>query len=48
MDWLRIHSDGHQAAFTAGKRNFEVWVMENFLPASPRAGLGRYGAPGSR
>jgi dipeptidyl aminopeptidase/acylaminoacyl peptidase len=29
---LRIHPDGQQIAFTAGKRGKEVWAMENILP----------------
>jgi Tol biopolymer transport system component len=38
---LRVHPDGRQIAFTAGSAAVEVWVMENFLPATltakPRA-----------
>jgi Tol biopolymer transport system component len=30
---LRIHPDGKRVAFTAGAQRFELWVMENFLPA---------------
>ncbi len=29
---LRIHPDGQRIAFTAGKFDAEVWVMEDFLP----------------
>ena len=29
---LRIHPDGQHIAFASGKRNEEIWVMENFLP----------------
>ncbi len=32
---LRLHPDGRHLAFTAGDRKLEVWVMENFLPATP-------------
>ena len=28
---LRIHPDGKQVVFEAGRRIFEVWAMENFL-----------------
>ncbi|MBI4476587.1 MAG: hypothetical protein HY654_05405 [Acidobacteria bacterium] len=31
---LRIHPDGHHAAFNAGSRTSEVWMLENFLPAA--------------
>lgn len=30
---LRIHPDGRQVAFTTGARKWEVWTLENFLPA---------------
>ena len=30
---LRFHPDGRHIAFQAGRRETEVWVMENFLPA---------------
>jgi hypothetical protein len=30
---LRIHPDGRRVAFAAGWPAWEVWVMENFLPA---------------
>jgi Tol biopolymer transport system component len=29
---LSIHPDGRRLAFAAGRNEFEVWVMENFLP----------------
>lgn len=29
-----IHPDGRRIAFSAGTPKFEVWVMENFLPAA--------------
>lgn len=31
---LRIHPDGRRAAFNAGSTAWEVWVLENFLPAT--------------
>ena len=31
---LSVHPDGRRIAFTAGQGRSEVWVMENFLPAS--------------
>jgi Tol biopolymer transport system component len=30
---LRFHPDGRRFSFTAGRPKYEVWVMENFLPA---------------
>ena len=30
---LRIHPDGSQIAFVAGQPKYEIWAMENFLPA---------------
>jgi Tol biopolymer transport system component len=34
-DFLRFHPDGRRVAFAAGEREAsEIWVMENFLPAS--------------
>jgi Tol biopolymer transport system component len=32
MSCLSVHSNGRQIAFSAVKRQTEVWVMENFLP----------------
>jgi Tol biopolymer transport system component/DNA-binding CsgD family transcriptional regulator len=32
---LWIHPDGRQIAFTAGRPQGEVWVMEHFLPPAP-------------
>lgn len=36
-DWrprlLRVHPDGRQIAFGAGIASYEVWALENFLPA---------------
>jgi len=29
-----LHPDGRQVAYTTGQRKEEVWVLENFLPAS--------------
>ena len=29
---IRVSPGGEQIAFTAGNRNAEVWIMENFLP----------------
>ena len=29
---ISLHPDGKHIAYTAGKTNIEVWVMENFLP----------------
>jgi len=31
---LRLHPDGRQVAYTTGQGKEEVWVLENFLPAS--------------
>jgi Tol biopolymer transport system component len=30
---LRIHPDGKRVSFTAGAQKYELWAMENFLPA---------------
>jgi len=30
---LAVHPDGRRLAYTAGKTQLEVWVMDNFLPA---------------
>jgi Tol biopolymer transport system component len=30
---LRIHPDGSRVAYNAGTRKWEVWTLENFLPA---------------
>jgi hypothetical protein len=32
MSRLSVHPDGQQIAFSAFKRQTEIWVMENFLP----------------
>ena len=32
LSHISLHPDGRRIAFTAGKFNNEVWVMENFLP----------------
>jgi Tol biopolymer transport system component/beta-lactamase regulating signal transducer with metallopeptidase domain len=37
MRHVRVHPNGRQIAFTAGRPTAEVWVMENFLPASQTA-----------
>ena len=29
---FRLHPDGHQITFLAGKAGTEVWALENFLP----------------
>jgi Tol biopolymer transport system component len=29
-----FHPDGRRIAFMAGGKQYEVWVMENFLPAA--------------
>ncbi len=29
---MSLHPDGRRIAFTVGKYNNEVWVMENFIP----------------
>ena len=29
---LSLHPDGRRIAFTAGKTDGAIWVMENFLP----------------
>jgi Tol biopolymer transport system component len=31
--WLRLHPDGRRFAFGTWEQKFELWVMENFLPA---------------
>lgn len=31
---IHVHPDGRRIAFTSAQRKNEVWVMENFLPAS--------------
>jgi Tol biopolymer transport system component len=31
---LRIHPDGRQVSFNAGTRKWEVWKLDNFLPAT--------------
>ena len=31
---LKVHPDGRQVAFTVGRAMFELWTLENFLPAS--------------
>ncbi len=31
---VRVHPDGRHIAFTSGDNEAEVWVMENFLPAT--------------
>lgn len=32
--WISVHPDGKRVAYTSGAQRFEVWVMENFLPAA--------------
>lgn len=34
MREVRVHPDGRHVAFTAGADRSEVWVLENFLPAT--------------
>src|SRR5215204_3991435 len=34
---IRIHPDGRQVAFNTGTRAWEVWRLENFLPATTTA-----------
>ena len=31
---LSVHPDGRQIAYSVGQNRFEVWVLENFLPAA--------------
>jgi Tol biopolymer transport system component len=33
---LAIHPDGRQIAYTTGNHSFEIWALENFLPAPTR------------
>jgi Tol biopolymer transport system component len=33
---MRIHPDGRQVTFHTGTRKFEVWTLENFLPAAKK------------
>ena len=33
--WLRVHPDGQHIAFSQHDLIYELWVMENFLPAAP-------------
>jgi hypothetical protein len=33
MTYVRLHPDGTRVAYSAGARQEEVWVIENFLPA---------------
>jgi Tol biopolymer transport system component len=33
LNALRIHPDGRRVAYNAGARKWEVWTLENFLPA---------------
>jgi Tol biopolymer transport system component len=37
MRELTLHPDGKRFAFAAGQTRTEIWVMENLIPASPRA-----------
>ena len=32
IEELRIHPDGQRVAFSSQELNYEIWVMENFLP----------------
>jgi Tol biopolymer transport system component len=32
-----VHPDGRQIAYLAGEQKYEVWVLENFLPAAKAA-----------
>jgi Tol biopolymer transport system component len=34
---MRVHPDGDRIAFTEGHAEFEIWVLENFLPRHARA-----------
>lgn len=34
---ITLHPDGKRLAFSAGQTKTEIWVMENLLPAPPRA-----------
>jgi Tol biopolymer transport system component len=34
---VTLHPDGKRVAFAAGESKSEIWVMENLLPAPPRA-----------
>lgn len=36
--WMSLHPDGHQVAYSSGTNRYEVWVLENFLPAAPARG----------
>jgi Tol biopolymer transport system component len=33
LTYVRLHPDGRQIAYSAGTREEEVWVIENFLPS---------------
>jgi Tol biopolymer transport system component len=44
LSYVRLHPDGRRLAYTAGKRQEEVWLIEHFLPARPPSpGLRRTG-----
>jgi Tol biopolymer transport system component len=44
LSYTRLHPDGRQLAYTAGKRQSELWVIEHFLPVRlPSPGLLRPG-----
>ena len=32
LQYVRLHPDGRQLAYSAGKRQEEIWVIEHFLP----------------
>lgn len=34
LEELSVHPDGRHIAFSAGKTRFEIWSLENFLPAN--------------
>jgi len=36
--WANLSPDGRQVAYTTYRWDFEVWVMENFLPAGEQGG----------
>lgn len=34
---IRVHPDGRQVAYSSGSDAWEVWALENFLPAAKAA-----------
>jgi hypothetical protein len=35
-----MHPDGSRIAFSSGRYEAEIWVMENFLPINKKEGRG--------